>query len=464
MGGKLPDHTPASLVLQCFIKDRTLRRVILGLLIFSASVLGLWLSAEIVVRLYLQLPIQTGFYTSLPRESIIERRSEYGVKIARGKGWAHLGWIADPEIESYRVIKIVGGAPVQLGNTRYGSFLIPNADGVYQIWIVPDNAEQPELLQTVEIGPKPGDPPVFIPSIAGEWRTLFRPELHGDYINDHTVYQDGVGSWRLVGITSKSDGDFNAERYFAVGVSPEFPPEEGMEEDDPVGDFGELAWAPHVTQSDGKFHMFWSPHKLHQMESPDGIAWDDHRVTMSAPKNPFFRDPMVLQVAPDQWLLYTTARGPYFSRIDIYQSFNLEEWQYIRSALQASWGSERNSPFSSMESPFVTEYQDRYYLSLTYNNDSFFWPGILMLFKIWPDPESYNNTLVFHSDNPYDFGVYRGAQNSPTLLTQLEAHAAEIVYQPAQDSWYITTAGWPWVATLTSGEAAVAPLEWLPLP
>jgi len=31
-------------------------------------------------------------------------------------------------------------------------------------------------------------------------------------------------------------------------------------------------------------------------------------------------------------------------------------------------------------------------------------------------------------------------------------------------SWYITTAGWPWVATLTSGEVAVAALKWEPAP
>lgn len=50
------------------------------------------------------------------------------------------------------------------------------------------------------------------------------------------------------------------------------------------------------------------------------------------------------------------------------------------------------------------------------------------------------------------------------LLTWLDTHAPEIVYHPDSDSWYITTAGWPWVATLTSGEVAVAPLNWEPAP
>jgi hypothetical protein len=97
------------------------------------------------------------------------------------------------------------------------------------------------------------------------------------------------------------------------------------------------------------------------------------------------------------------------------------------------------------------------------NNDSFFWPALLLPLRMWLGRESYNDTVVVHSDNPYDFGVYRGRTASPTLVTRLQAHAAELVYQPHQDRWYITTAGWPWAATLTSGEVAVAPLRWEPI-
>jgi hypothetical protein len=88
------------------------------------------------------------------------------------------------------------------------------------------------------------------------------------------------------------------------------------------------------------------------------------------------------------------------------------------------------------------------------------WPGILLVFRKWIDHRSYNDTLVFHSDNPYDFGTYRGKRNSPTLLTRLEAHAPRLIRHPVTVAWYVTTAGWPWVATLTCGQVAVAPLEW----
>jgi hypothetical protein len=429
-------------------------------LIILASLLGLWLLLEFIMRWYVESPLKADFYGSIPRDAVQERQAQVGVQAASGPGWIHLGWIADPDSESYRIERQADGAWVEVGKTEFGSFLWQD-DGTYRVLELPKNGSQSRILGEVSAAPEQGTPPTYVPAIGGAWQSLFKPEKFGYYINDHTVFQDAKGNWRLVGITSKTNGDYNQEKYFATAVSADFPPASGMTETEPVADFGELAWAPSVLKVGEIYRMFWSPHKLHQMKSPDGITWGEHQVTLTVPYHKFFRDGMVIQVAENQWLLYTTARGAYYSQVDIYQSFDLSGWQYIGAALRSGWGSERNSPFSSMESPFVTIYQGRYYLSLTYNNDSFFWPGVLMLFQIWPDRPSYNDTLVFHAENPYDFGVYRGRGNSPTLLTSLKTHAPEIVYNPATDSWYITTAGWPWVATLTHGEAAVAPLKWI---
>jgi hypothetical protein len=236
-----------------------------------------------------------------------------------------------------------------------------------------------------------------------------------------------------------------------------------MREDTPVADFGGLAWAPDVLEPDiteNHYMMFWSPHRMPRAVSDNGIVWNDHRIVLSKPYHKFFRDPTIIKVGDGQWLMYTTARGFYFSRIDVYQSFDLEHWQYIGPALTSSFGSERNSPFASMESPAVVLYRQGYYLSFTYNNDSFFWPGILLMFKIWPNPESYNDTLVLYADNPYVFGSYRGRKKTPNVVAQLRAHGPEYIHHPEKGQWFITTAGWPWVASLTSGEVAVARLQW----
>jgi hypothetical protein len=328
------------------------------------AALLLWLLVEVAVRAYLELPLATDFYGSVSRSQVRALQQAHGVKLAAGPGWLHLGWVADPERERYRIESWIGGTWQRAGEARFGSFLVRDAAGRYRVWAEPKGRGAVErLIGEVSATPAPdrGAPPLYRPEIAGPWQSLFRPREHGHYVNDHDIYRDAEGRWRLVGITSRSDGDFRAERYF--------------------------------------------------------------------------------------------------SRIDVYQSFDLEHWQYIGAALDSSRGSERNSPFASMESPVVVRYAGCYYLSFTYNNDSFFWPGLLLLFKIWPRRDSYNDTLVVHSDNPYCFGSYRGRRRTPSLVAELCAHAP--AYCAEEDTWFITTAGWPWAATLTSGEVAVAPLRWL---
>ncbi len=433
--------------------------MIVALVVAAAGLLAAWAALEIVVRLYVGMPLRVDFYGSIPRGAVRERQERFGVRVAMGLGWAHLGWIAAPDMERYRVERWREGMWQAVATVRFGSFLLREG-GMYRIVALASSGGCERVIGEVETSMRPRTAPLCVPRIAGPWQTLFRPLRSGDYINDHTVYQDAQRRWRLIGITAKGSGDYAAERSFATAMSTEFPPASAMQEDAPLADFDELAWAPHVIEEADTYYVFWSPHRLHRMTSADGVEWGEHRVVMERPFHKFFRDATILKVADGQWLLYCTARGRYFSRVDLYQSFDLEGWQYIGPALRTGLGSERNAIVASTESPAVVDYRDRFYLALTYNNDSFFWPAILLALKIWRGRDSYNDTLVLHSDNPYDFGIYRGRTRSPTLVTRLRAHAAELVHQPQQDRWYITTAGWPWVATLTSGEVAVAPLDW----
>jgi hypothetical protein len=424
-----------------------------------AVAIGMWLALELAVRTFIEWSLATDFYGSISREQVMEQQRRHGVYVARGVGWVHLGWIADPERESYRVERFETEAWRVVGRVRLGSFL-SRESGRFRVWAQPRRGDESRLLGEVEATTEAAIAPVFIPEIAGPWRSLFRPSRTGDYVNDHTIYRDAAGDWRLLGITAKGRGDYSLETRFAHGVSADFPPADGMQEQEPVADFGEIAWAPHVVESDGRYHLYWSPHRLHRMTSADGVGWSDHSVVLPKPMHKFFRDAMILEAAPQQWLLYATARGAYFSRVDVYQSFDLEGWQYIGPALRTALGSERNAIFASTESPNVVPFARRYYLTVTYNNDSFFWTALLLPLKIWLRRKTYNDTLVFHSEHPYAFGVYRGRRGATSLVTRLEAHAPEIVHLPQTDAWYITTAGWPWAASLTSGEVAVAPLRW----
>jgi arabinan endo-1,5-alpha-L-arabinosidase len=434
------------------------------------------------MRWWIARRLAVGFYGSIGRGELHAHQERHGVRVAWGPGWIHLGWIADPERERYVIERRerghgdsethgdgARGGWRECGRARLGSFLFEGAGGEFRVCAVPRAGfggravGEDRVLGVVSAEPEPGPaPPICRPAIDGPWRPLFRPREHGRYVNDHTIYRDATGRWRLLGITSHSDGDFDAERWLAAASSDAFPPpaSETMREEPPVADFGELAWAPHVVRAGARWYLFWSPHRLHQMSSPDGIHWQDPRVTLDPPRHRFFRDTLVLEAAPGQWLLYATARGRYYSRVDCYQSFDLEHWQYIGPALRTGFGCERASPFASTESPTVVRHEGRFYLALTYNNGSFFWPGLLLLLRRWPGRASYNDTRIFHSENPYDFGVYRGPRRPSREIARLRAHAAELIHHPETGAWWITTAGWPWVATLTAGEVAVAPLRW----
>ncbi len=419
----------------------------------------LWALVEIALRVAVGWRLETDFYGSLPREQVRAEQECHGLRVAAGRGWAHLGWIADPEREGYRIERREESGWELVARARYGSLLVRVA-GRYRVWAVPRRAGEPRLVGEAAARPEAGDPPVFVPRIAGPWQLLFRPARHGFYVNDHTIFRDAAGRFRLLGITDRSRGDFDAERRFAHGVSDSFPPDGGMDEAEPVADFGDLAWAPFVVATEGAFHLFWSPHRLEHMTSRDGVRWEGRRTAIHAPMHRFFRDASIVEVAPRQWLLHATGRGRWFSRVDVYQSFDLEGWQYIGPALRFRPGSERNSAFASTETPSVTAHEGRWYLSVTCNNGSRPWAPIFLLLRRWPDPPSYNDTLVFHADNPYGFGDYHGRRRTPGLVATLETHAPRLYRHPRTGGWWITTAGWPWAATLTSGEVAVAPLVW----
>ena len=429
------------------------------ILSIAVGVLALLFVLETAVRMIIDLPAKTDFYSSISRADIRTLQQKFGVKTASGPGWIHLGWIAHPEQERYRVYRIDEGAETLLGETRYGSFLFEKAaqGREYRFRVLSDNSAFDRTVK-LSAGTAPAGP-VYAPRIASVWRPLFRPRQSGDYVNDHTVFRDRSGVWRLVGITAFGEGDYSKEKYFAHGSSRTFPPPPGsmMQEEEPVADFGRIAWAPHVIRGD-RYYLWYSPHRAYCAASDDGRVFREEAGLSFLPRNPQFRDPMVIKAADGQWLMYATARDGYYSSIDAYQSFDLRHWQYIGPALSMGYGAERAGAQASTESPFVLRYRGRYYLSFTYNNDSFFWNPLLLSLKIWPERESYNDTLVMQSANPYSFGMYRGRKRPSSLVAGLRAHAPE--YVQVDGRWFITTAGWPWAASITSGEVAVAELAW----
>lgn len=440
-----------------------MRVIIILTLILMGIMLVVPPALQYVVTAVVEAPLKTDFYSSIPQELVRERQAQVGLRTSHGTSWAHLGWIADLS-ETYQVQRQNGAGWEQIAQAQFGSHVL-REDGVYRVVAVPGERV---IGQVTISGLQPSTAPVQVPVQTGAWQTLYQPTpTYGGYLNDHTVYFDTANRLHVVGITSLTDGNYNEEKSFAHAYSPTpgFPPSAPLEELPKVADQGELAWAAHVVQAGGQYHMFYSPHHLMHATSTDGVTWSAAKEIL-IPYHKFFRDPMVviLEDSPEQTqaILYTTAKDEQgMSTVDLYQSFDpaLDEWQFIGSALTSGPGSERNAPFASMESPFMLEQAGRYYMTLTYNNETSAIHGILLDMHIWLDPPTYNDTLVFSSDCPYDFGTYYGRTNpqSTSFVGTLTAHGPE--FFRIGEQWYFTTAGWKWVATLTGGELAYAPLS-----
>jgi hypothetical protein len=435
------------------MKNRLFKRLLkAGIILLLIGII-----LEIGVRVVIDLPADTDFYSSISNGEIATYQKRWKVKTVTGATWIHLGWIANPDKEVYTIYQR-GDDWTQIGETRFGSFLIRHLkpDTTYSFRVRANSGTFDYSVSATTSGIP--HTTIYVPVISSRWTPLFRPQKTGSYINDHTLFRSPDGKWHVAGITAFGEGDYSKEIYFAHAVSDEFPPAGMMQELDPIADYGHLAWAPHVVEDKNRLYMWFSPHRGYLATSTDGYHWQEEKEHTFLPYHPQFRDPMILNVSENQWLMYVTARSGYYSTVDVYQSFDLIHWQYIRPALETACGCERAGAQASTESPFVLQYKGRYYLSVTYNNDSFFWNPLMLTMKIWLDRENYNETLMFQSDNPYDFGIYRGRHQPSSLLTVLSAHAPEYVEHDGQ--WYITTAGWPWISTLTRGEVAYALLMW----
>jgi len=74
---------------------------------------------------------------------------------------------------------------------------------------------------------------------------------------------------------------------------------------------------------------------------------------------------------------------------------------------------------------------------------------------------SYVNGPAIFRDAAGRFRLLGITDRTPGLVATLETHAPRLYRHPETGAWWITTAGWPWAATLTSAEVAVAPLAWV---
>ena len=110
-----------------------MNRLIKTMLTILGILLSLWLVLEIGIRWYVESPLKTDFYSSPSREGLLPQQKQTGVQTVSGSGWIHLGWVADPDVEFYRVEKLVNDAWTGIGTAEYGSFLVRDGGGRFRV-------------------------------------------------------------------------------------------------------------------------------------------------------------------------------------------------------------------------------------------------------------------------------------------------------------------------------------------
>ena len=216
-------------------------------------------------------------------------------------------------------------------------------------------------------------------------------------------------------------------------------------EQEKICDYGDRAWAPHSVNVNGVCHLFYGPDRLKLDTSTDMVTWQHQGVLMTAadhdPKGTF-RDTMTIKHG-DKWLMYSTGIVGHYGTIDVWESADLKEWKLAGRALTTSGKAPLNPKWSACESPFVVKQGDWYYLFVTYTDCS---------------AATYQNTMVFKSKDPTSFGDYDGDDDN--VVTRLATHAPEVIKNPDDGKWYITSCGWSTAPVVKPGGVAIAELGW----
>ena len=189
-----------------------------------------------------------------------------------------------------------------------------------------------------------------IPEIGSAWQVLLRPQKFGDYVNDHTVFKDKNGGWRLIGITGRGETNPCDERYFvnAHGVSLN----EEMTEQCISINWGGCAWSPGVICNDGLYYMFYGPSPPKLAVSVDAKEWMGYEIKLhSNPPLSCHRDHFILKTGDNKWLMYVSGIMPDATGcISCLESDNLIDWYFKGYALKLSEKAELKPAWGALES------------------------------------------------------------------------------------------------------------------
>lgn len=296
---------------------------------------------------------------------------------------------------------------------------------------------------------------------AGPFERIYDPsvgEAQPWYVNDHTFICDRDGTWHLIGITHPEPMDPFDETALCHATAPSLRgpwTKHAFAMTASEADGETQLWAPHVIEHGGRYWLFvcaggpsGDRYRLHLAVSDDCWTWT------RSPSNPLVvdgfeaRDPMVLRLDEDRWVMYYTATSsPSGGNHVVAATFSsdLVTWSGRTIVYRDELVGTGAGP---TESPFVVRGPDlRWYL--------FCGPArygeAMARVAAGERPRwgsVYSSTVVLVSDDPLSFA-------RADEVGMLEAHAAEVIVDPTDGSTWVSHCGWG------QGGVYLAPLRWI---
>jgi len=262
---------------------------------------------------------------------------------------------------------------------------------------------------------------------AGRFTRIYDPSPSASerwYINDHTIIQDAVGLWHMIGITHAEPANPFDEKFFAHATAPD--PSGPWTRQAPVLPYaagqGEAhVWAPHAIRHEERYYVYYCgggqtarSYRIQLAISDDLFHFTRH------PANPMMidgyeaRDPMVFHSDGLWRMVYTANETPAGGHhtVAMVESSDLVRWSNKREVFRSSVQGTGGGP---TESPFVVARNGKFYLFVCTNTP-------------------YLDTAVYVADTPFHW-------REEDRVGQIRAHAAEIVHAP-DGRWLITSCGW----------------------
>lgn len=279
-----------------------------------------------------------------------------------------------------------------------------------------------------------------VPKIVGEWKPLFTPSKFGDYVNDHCIVPFGEG-YRLLGITSFSGRPVD-EKYFVNAKATIFG-ENAFEEECVAINNGTPAWSPCVVLKDGFSYCFYGPSPTKLAVSYDFVEWMGQEIYFKGnPPASMHRDHFVYRCG-DKWYMYAVGIKDGRGCVSCMTSDNLIDWEWVGYALTLGEKAKLTPGWGALESPFVVDIDGKFYLFVTYTDSG---------------DDTYNDTLVFTSDDLLNFGSYE-CDGGVEPVARLSCHAPEVL--KVNGEYYITTCGWKRKPVPNAGSVSFAKLDWV---